>query len=81
MCLGMRPQHIRLGAPLHENQIGFKGVLIVTEQLGDEQLLAIRVGGSEIRVAGIDPDLSLAPGCEIEVAVATDNLHFFFDDL
>jgi multiple sugar transport system ATP-binding protein len=80
VCVGMRPQHIRLGTPVHENQIGFKGVLIVTEQLGDEQLLAIRVGGSEIRIAGIDPDLSLAPGCEIEAVVATDNLHFFLDD-
>jgi hypothetical protein len=65
---------------VHENQIGFKGALIVTEQLGDEQLLAVRVGANEIRIAGIDPDLTLAAGCEIEAAVATDNLHFFLDD-
>jgi multiple sugar transport system ATP-binding protein len=77
VCVGMRPQHLRLGAPMQENQIGFKGVLIVTEQLGDEQLIVIRVGGSEIRIAGIDPDLSLPSGCEIEAAIATDNLHFF----
>jgi len=80
VCVGMRPQHIRLGAPVNENQIAFKGTVMVTEQLGDEQLLAIRLGDSDIRIASVDPDLTLSPGSQIEAAVATDNLHFF-DDL
>jgi ABC-type sugar transport system ATPase subunit len=50
---------------------------MVTEQLGDEQLLAVRLGDSEIRIAGVDPDLALATGSQIEAAVAADNLHFF----
>jgi multiple sugar transport system ATP-binding protein len=79
VCVGIRPQHIRLGAPNGENQVGIKGSLIVTEQLGDEQLIAVRVGGHEIRIAGIEPDLPLSPGCDIEAAIAIDNLHFFFD--
>jgi len=79
VCVGVRPQHIRLGPPAHENQVGFKGILMVTEQLGDEQLLAIRVGGQDIRIAGIDPDLALPTGAEIETAIVTDNLHFFDD--
>jgi multiple sugar transport system ATP-binding protein len=78
VCVGIRPQHIHLGTPMGENQTGFKGVLIVTEQLGDEQLIAVRAGTSEIRIAGIDPDLSLVPGSEIEAALSIDNLHFFF---
>jgi multiple sugar transport system ATP-binding protein len=80
VCVGMRPQHIRLGAPVNENQIGFKGTVVVTEQLGDEQLLAVRLGDSEIRIAGVDPDLTLSAGSQIDAAVAADNLHFF-DDL
>jgi hypothetical protein len=52
---------------------------MVTEQLGDEQLVAVRLGGSEIRIAGIDPDLTVAAGSEIEASVAADNLHFFDD--
>jgi multiple sugar transport system ATP-binding protein len=79
VCFGVRPQHIRLGAAHGDNQIGIRGVLIVTEQLGDEQLIAVRLGAHEIRIAGIDPDLALSPGCEIEGAIAIDNLHFFFD--
>jgi ABC-type sugar transport system ATPase subunit len=64
---------------VNANQIAFKGTVMVTEQLGDEQLLAIRLGDSEIRIAGVDPDLTLATGSEIEAAVATENLHLFHD--
>jgi multiple sugar transport system ATP-binding protein len=77
VSVGMRPQHIRLGSPLGDSQVGLKGTVMVTEQLGDEQLLAVRVGQSEIRIAGVDPDLTLSAGAEIEAALATDNLHFF----
>ncbi len=77
VCLGVRPQHIRLGAPVNDHQIAFKGTVMVTEQLGDEQLLAVRLGEREIRIAGVDPDLNLPTGFQIEAAVATDNLHFF----
>jgi multiple sugar transport system ATP-binding protein len=75
--VGVRPQHIRLGAPVSDNQVVLKGTVMVTEQLGDEQLLAVRLGDSEIRIAGVDPDLTLATGSQIEAAVAADNLHFF----
>jgi len=77
ICVGVRPQHIRLGAPVNDSQIVLKGTVMVTEQLGDEQLLAVRLGASEIRIAGVDPDLSLSTGSQIEAAVAADNLHFF----
>jgi len=77
VSVGVRPQHIRLGTPVGDNQVGLKGTVMVTEQLGDEQLLAVRFGDAEIRIAGVDPDLTLATGSQIEAAVATDNLHFF----
>jgi len=77
ICIGIRPQHLRLGAATAANQVGFKGPLMVSEQLGDEQNLAVRVGEQDIRIAGIDPDLNLAAGSEIEVSAAADSLHFF----
>ena len=45
-----------------------------------EDLAYIRHEDGEIRIAGVDPDLTLPAGSEIEAAVATENLHFF-DDL
>ena len=79
ICVGIRPQHLRLGAPAGGDQVGIKGPLMVSEQLGDEQNLAVRVGDQDIRVAGIDPDLKLAAGSEIEVSAPADSLHFFDD--
>ena len=79
VCVGVRPQHIRLGPPVSDNQIALKGTVMVTEQLGDEQLLAVRLGNGDVRIAGVDPDLVLATGSPIEAAIATDNLHFFHE--
>ena len=62
---------------IFRDQIPLNGTVMVTEQLGDEQLLAVRLGDGEIRIAGVDPDLSLSTGSQIEAAVATDHLHFF----
>ena len=50
---------------------------MVTEQLGDEQVLAVCIGKADIRVAGVDPELSLATGTRIDVAVPLENLHLF----
>ena len=76
MVLGARVR--KDGIWTHVN-LAFNGTVMVTEQLGDEQLLAVRLGNSEIRIAGVDPDLILSTGSQIEAAVATDNLHFFDD--
>ena len=62
---------------MNDNQIPLNGTVLVTEQLGDEQLLAVRLGDGEIRIAGVDPDLSLPTGSQIEATIATDHLHFF----
>jgi multiple sugar transport system ATP-binding protein len=77
VVVGVRPQHLRLGRPEGEDQVGLSGALMVTEQLGDEQVLAIRIGEADIRVAGVDPELRLASGTTVEVAASLDNLHVF----
>jgi multiple sugar transport system ATP-binding protein len=77
VCIGMRPQHIRLGEPANPSELGLKGTVMITEQLGDEQVLVIRIGESDIRVAGVDPDLKLATGTQLEATIASANLHFF----
>jgi multiple sugar transport system ATP-binding protein len=77
VTVGVRPQHLRLGTGANGEQVGLGGALMVTEQLGDEQVLVVRVGGSDIRVAGVDPELTLATGTRVEVAVPIESLHVF----
>ena len=77
VVVGARPPHTRLGRPASDDQVGLAGPLMVTEQLGDEQLLAVRIGAGDFRVAGVDPELVLTSGDTIELCIGIENLHFF----
>ena len=77
VSIGVRPQHLSLGSPANGNQVGIAGRLMVTEQLGDEQILAVRIGDSDIRIAGVDPELALSTGTNVEIVANVDNLHIF----
>jgi multiple sugar transport system ATP-binding protein len=77
IVMGVRPQHLRLGSGNGSDHVGFGGKLMVTEQLGDEQVLAVRVGAGDVRVAGVDPELVLATGTRVDVAVPIESLHLF----
>ena len=74
---GIRPQNLRLGIPSGDDQIGFGGQLMVTEQLGDEQVLVVRVGNADVRIAGVDPELAIAPHARVEVSAELAHLHLF----
>ena len=77
VTLGLRPQHLRLGNAKNGEQVAFSGNLMVTEQLGDEQLLAVRIGRGDLRVSGVDPELALTAGARVDLAVPIDSLHIF----
>jgi len=77
VTMGVRPQHLRLGSITGGEHVGFGGKLMVTEQLGDEQVLAVRIGAGDVRVAGVDPELTLGTGARIDVSVPMDSLHLF----
>jgi multiple sugar transport system ATP-binding protein len=77
VTVGVRPQHLRLGEAKKSDQVCFSGTLMVSEQLGDEQLLAVRIGDGDIRVANVDPELTLPTGTPVDISVPTDSLHVF----
>jgi multiple sugar transport system ATP-binding protein len=77
VMVGVRPQHLRLGDAKSGEQVCFSGTLMVSEQLGDEQLLAVRIGDGDIRVADVDPELTLPTGTLVEISVPMDSLHVF----
>jgi multiple sugar transport system ATP-binding protein len=77
VTLGLRPQHLRLGRASNGEQVAFSGNLMVTEQLGDEQLLAVRIGRSDVRVSGVDPELTLTSGAQVDLVLPIDSLHIF----
>ncbi|MCC7047820.1 MAG: ATP-binding cassette domain-containing protein, partial [Alphaproteobacteria bacterium] len=76
VVVGVRPQHLMLGEG-GNGTLRFQATLSTSEQLGDQQLLDARVGDTPIRVAGVDPSLTLADGAPLTLAVVPDNIHLF----
>jgi len=79
LVMGIRPEHLSLG-PLETDGVGFEARVIVTEQLGAQQVLDVRVGETQVIVAGVDPDLGIAGGAQARFAVPFERLHFFAAD-
>jgi multiple sugar transport system ATP-binding protein len=77
VTVGVRPQHLRLGEAGNPEQVCLRGTLMVSEQLGDEQLLAVRIGDGDIRVAGVDPELTLPTGTPVDISAPMESLHVF----
>ena len=75
VILGVRPEHLAVGAPGGE-PLG-SAVVEVIEQLGSEIVLEARAGDCMMTVARVDPQSALAAGDTIELSAQPDQLHFF----
>jgi multiple sugar transport system ATP-binding protein len=80
ITIGVRPEHLVLANGGAGALPSFQARVFTTEQLGAEQLLDARVGETLVRVARIDPELALAGGDEVRLAVPPERLHFFDPD-
>lgn len=77
VVMGLRPEHIALGRQQLDNAIHFEAEVVLTEQLGAQQVAEIRVDGHPFMASGIDPDRQLRGGECTEFTVAMDRLHLF----
>ncbi len=75
VILGVRPEHLALGASGSE-AIG-SAVVEVIEQLGSEIVLETRVGNGMMTVARVDPQSALSLGDTIRLSAQSEHLHFF----
>ena len=72
MILGVRPEHLALGAS-DAKPIG-SAVVEVIEQLGSEIVLETRVGNGMMTVARVDPQSALSLGDTIRLSAQADHL-------
>jgi multiple sugar transport system ATP-binding protein len=77
VILGMRPEHIRLGAPSGEAGGAFNGVVTVTEQLGSELVIAVNVADNTIMASRIAPETEISPHATVQMWVDRKALQFF----
>ena len=75
VLLGVRPEHLRIGAPGTGGE-GIPAVVEIAEPLGHEVLLGLRAGDREL-VARVPPDGAAAAGDHVLVRPDPARLHFF----
>jgi multiple sugar transport system ATP-binding protein len=73
---GLRPEHLRLGAPRETGEVQLSGRVEILEPLGAETLALINVGGANL-TGRFPPDVALKPGENVPVALAAHQFRLF----
>ncbi len=77
--LGIRPEDISVDRVTSTAGTTVSASVVVTEPLGAETLVTLRIGGAEF-VARARPDVSLRAGDNVQAQLASDKLHLFDAD-
>ena len=77
LTLGVRPEHVLIGDARPENGTGFDAAIEVTEQLGAELLVGVRVAGTIVIASRVDPWAKLALHQNLRLSLDPRGLHFF----
>jgi multiple sugar transport system ATP-binding protein len=77
ITMGVRPEHIHLGAASGEAGSTFSGQVMVTEQLGSELVVGVNAADVTIMASRIAPDTEFGPHAPVEMWVERRALHFF----
>jgi multiple sugar transport system ATP-binding protein len=80
VVLGIRPENIVVGSLSATNTVLLEGTILVTEQLGANQVFEIRVGQQTMMVSGVDPELSPSRNQPATFSIMIDHLHLFEAD-
>jgi multiple sugar transport system ATP-binding protein len=76
VTLGLRPEHIRLGAG-NGGGTSFNGIVTVTEQLGSELVIGLNVADTAIMASRIPPETEISPHDSVQMWADRKALHFF----
>ncbi|TPM24247.1 sn-glycerol-3-phosphate ABC transporter ATP-binding protein UgpC [Mesorhizobium sp. B2-3-5] len=73
--LGLRPEHIVIDGACSSSFAS--GNVDITELLGSEQLVQVRLGEKQVTVTRVDPFRRLSPGQAVNLSIATEEIHVF----
>jgi len=77
VVLGVRPEHITVGAPSSDGAGVVAGVVTLIEPIGDEQIVHVTLEDGVELVATAPPDSAIAADDHVSLRVAPDTVHLF----
>jgi multiple sugar transport system ATP-binding protein len=77
VVLGIRPEHIVVGSLSAPNTVALEGNILVTEQLGANQVFEIKIGQQTMMVSGVDAELRPDRNQSATFSIMIDHLHLF----
>jgi len=80
VTVGLRPEHISLGEDSTVGTLRLASRVRVAEQMGVDQVLDVSVQDAELRVARVNPELTLRSGDALPLSAPGERLHFFDPD-
>jgi multiple sugar transport system ATP-binding protein len=75
--LGIRPEHLRLGAP---GEVGIAGTIAMLEPVGSDLYVAVDIGDGSTLQVRTDPDTAVATGDNVTLTFDPARLHVFAAD-
>lgn len=75
VVMGIRPEDLRLATPADSQRV--KGTIYLSENLGKENLVSVRVKGTELTLRALFPADRRWEGDEVELALPPGQLHWF----
>ena len=75
LILGIRPEHINLATSEDTNAI--KGKIILTEELGKEKLVSVKIDNHDLIIRALLSQENLQEGNSISLALSPNNIHYF----
>ena len=79
VTMGIRPEHIAVGAPEGQN-CTVQARVAVVEQMGSEIVLETEIGENLLTVSRVDPDFKVRVHSEIPLSLHLSKMHFFDSD-
>lgn len=75
IVLGIRPEDVHLAKP--EDKLTIQGQIFLVENLGMQNLISVRVRGSDLRLRALLPANQIWEGEEVTLSMAPESIHWF----
>ncbi len=75
IVLGIRPEDVHLAQP--EDKLTIQGQIFLVENLGMQNLISVRVRGSELKIRALLPANQIWEGEEVTLSMVPESLHWF----